>query len=153
MGTLVADERPWPVPACLRGGWDAFVNAARRSDLDVLTRAEMARLDEDSLEDYNEARLVWNANLPTVKTHQLAAAFAPLIDQVMASNADRDADRLRGSVVVDAAPRVGQDHDRDSLRPRLPPPHHAPQPAPHRLGASFRDDKLAKRSRRSKRLQ
>jgi len=41
-------------------------------------------------------------NLPTVKTHQLSAAFA-VIDQVMASNR-RDADRLRGSVVVDAAP-------------------------------------------------
>ena len=35
-----------------KGGWDAFVNAAPRSDLDVLTRAEMARLDEDSLEAY-----------------------------------------------------------------------------------------------------
>lgn len=89
-----------------KGGWDAFVNAARRSDLEVLTRAEMARLDADSLEDYNEARLVWNANLPTVKTHQLAAAFA-VIDQVMASNR-RDADRLRGSVVVDAAPGLGK---------------------------------------------
>ena len=88
------------------GGWDAFVNAAPRRDLDVLTRAEMERLDEESLEDYNEARMVWNANLPTVKTHQLAAAFA-VIDQVMASNR-RDSDRLRGSVVVDAAPGLGK---------------------------------------------
>ena len=87
-------------------GWDAFVNAAPRSDLEVLTRAEMARLDQDSLEDYNEARMVWNANLPTVKTHQLAAAFA-VFDQVMASNR-RDADRLRGSVVLDAAPGLGK---------------------------------------------
>lgn len=89
-----------------KGGWDAFVNAAPRRDLDVLTRADMARLDEESLEDYNEARMVWNANLPTVKTHQLAAAFA-VIDQVMASNR-RDSDRLRGSVVVDAAPGLGK---------------------------------------------
>ena len=96
---------PGRLQLAYKGGWDAFVNAARRSDLEVLTRAEMARLDADSLEDYNEARLVWNANLPTVKTHQLAAAFA-VIDQVMASNR-RDADRLRGSVVVDAAPAVG----------------------------------------------
>lgn len=89
-----------------KAGWDAFVNTARRSELEVLTREEMARLDEDSLEDYNEARLVWNANLPTVKTHQLTAAFA-VFDQVMASNR-RDADRLRGSVVVDAAPGLGK---------------------------------------------
>ena len=50
--------------------------------------------------------MVWNANLPTVKTHQLTSAFA-VIDQVMASNR-RDADRLRGSVVIDAAPGLGK---------------------------------------------
>jgi AAA domain len=87
-------------------GWDAFVNTAPRADLRVLTRAEVAALGPDELEDYTEARMVWNANLPTVKTHQLAAAFA-VIDQVMASNR-RDADRLRGSVVVDAAPGLGK---------------------------------------------
>lgn len=48
----------------------------------------------------------WNANLPTVKTHQLAPAF-DVIDQVMPSSR-RDADRLRGSVVVDAAPGLGK---------------------------------------------
>lgn len=37
---------------------------------------------------------------------QVAAAFA-VIDQVMASNR-RDADRLRGSVVIDAAPGLGK---------------------------------------------
>ena len=50
--------------------------------------------------------MVWNANLPTVKTQQLTAAF-DVIDQVMASNR-RDADRLRGSVVIDAAPGLGK---------------------------------------------
>lgn len=89
-----------------KAGWDAFVNTAPRADLDILTRQEMTRLEQDELEDYNEARMVWNANLPTVKTHQLAAAFA-VIDQVMASNR-RDSDRLRGSVVVDAAPGLGK---------------------------------------------
>jgi hypothetical protein len=100
------DNGPGRFQLASKGGWDAFVNAAPRADLEVLTRAEMARLAPDSLEDYNEARLVWNANLPTVKTHQLTAAFA-VIDQVMASNR-RDADRLRGSVVVDAAPGLGK---------------------------------------------
>ena len=87
-------------------GWDAFVNTAPRADLRVLSRTEMAALSTEELEDYTEARMVWNANLPTVKTHQLTAAFA-VIDQVMASNR-RDADRLRGSVVVDAAPGLGK---------------------------------------------
>ena len=81
-------------------GWDAFVNAAPRSDLEVLTRAEMARLDQDSLEDYNEARMVWNANLPTVKTHQLAAAFAILLSVVIRSTILQLAtpDHMRGRV-------------------------------------------------------
>ena len=89
-----------------KAGWDAFVNAAPRADLHLLSRGEMAALDPVELEDYTEARMVWNANLPTVKTHQLAAAFA-VIEQVMASNR-RDADRLRGSVVIDASPGLGK---------------------------------------------
>lgn len=87
-------------------GWDTFVNTAPRADLEILSRAAMNALDAEEMEDYMEARMVWNANLPTVKTHQLAAAFAT-IDQVMASNR-RDADRLRGSVVIDAAPGLGK---------------------------------------------
>jgi hypothetical protein len=87
-------------------GWDTFVNTAAREPLEQLSRAEMSRLGEEELEDYTEARMVWNANLPTVKTHQLSAAFA-IIDQVMASDR-RDADRLRGSVVIDAAPGLGK---------------------------------------------
>jgi len=82
------------------------VNSAAREPLQQLTRAEMGRLAGEELEDYTEARIVWNANLPTVKTHQLSAALA-VIDQVMASNR-RDADRLRGSVVIDAAPGLGK---------------------------------------------
>ena len=89
-----------------KAGWDGFVNAAPRADLELLTRAELADLSTEDREDYDEARMVWNANLPTVKTQQLAAAF-DVIDQVMASNR-RDADRLRGSVVIDAAPGLGK---------------------------------------------
>jgi hypothetical protein len=87
-------------------GWDAFVFAAPREDFEVLSRDEMAKLSSEELEDYNEARIVWNANLPTVKTAQLTAAYG-IIDQVMASGR-RDADRLRGSVVIDAEPGLGK---------------------------------------------
>ena len=89
-----------------KAGWDAFVNAAPRVELELLSREQVAALDPEEREDYTEARMVWNANPPTVKTHQLTEAFA-VIDQVMASNR-RDADRLRGSVVVDAAPGLGK---------------------------------------------
>ena len=89
-----------------KGGWDAFVNSAPRPEVTRLTRADLDRLTAREREDYNEARAVWNANLPTVKTAQLSQAYG-LIDQVMASNR-RDGDRLRGSVVIDAAPGLGK---------------------------------------------
>lgn len=87
-------------------GWNAFVSSGPRDDFEVLTRQQMDALPADHLEDYNEARMVWNANLPTVKTAQLKAAYR-VIDQVMASNR-RDSDRLRGSVVIDAEPGLGK---------------------------------------------
>ena len=87
-------------------GWNAFVSAGPRDDFEVLSRQHMGSLPADHLEDYNEARMVWNANLPTVKTAQLKAAYG-VIDQVMASNR-RDSDRLRGSVVIDAEPGLGK---------------------------------------------
>lgn len=87
-------------------GWDAFVNAAPRESFEVLTRAEMGCLSGDGLDDYNQARMTWNANLPTVKTMQLSQAYG-IIDQVMASG-HRDGDKLRGSVVIDAEPGLGK---------------------------------------------
>ena len=87
-------------------GWNAFVSSGPRADFAVLTRPEMNGLSPEDLEDYNEARMVWNANLPTVKTAQLSAAYG-VIDQVMASGR-RDGDRLRGSVVIDAEPGLGK---------------------------------------------
>lgn len=87
-------------------GWNAFVSSGPRDDFEVISRQQMDALPADQLEDYNEARMVWNANLPTVKTAQLKAAYG-VIDQVMASNR-RDSDRLRGSVVIDAEPGLGK---------------------------------------------
>ena len=87
-------------------GWDAFVHSAPRESFDVLTRTEMTRLSGEEREDYNEARMVWNANLPTIKTSQLTAAYS-VIDQVLASGR-RDGDKLRGSVVIDAEPGLGK---------------------------------------------
>lgn len=56
-------------------GWDAFVNTPAREPLQQLTRAEMSWLSDGELEDYTDARMVWNANPPTVKTHHPTAAF------------------------------------------------------------------------------
>lgn len=116
-------DEPQRYNMATKAGWDAFAQSAPRTPLEPLTPAEAARLPEDELEDYNEARMVWNANPPAVKTAQLAHAFS-VIDQVMASSR-RDGDRLRGSVVIDAAPALGKttiatryarDHHRKTLR-------------------------------------
>lgn len=87
-------------------GWNTFVNAAARPPFEVLSRGEMDALPKEAREDYDEARHVWNANLPTVRTHQLAHSFNPL-NQIMASSR-RDGDRLRGAAVIDAEPGLGK---------------------------------------------
>lgn len=66
----------------------------------------VAGLSPVEREDYDEARIIWNANPATIKTPQLSRAFA-VTDQVMASNY-RDAGSLRGSVVLDAEPALGK---------------------------------------------
>ena len=66
------DNGPGRFQLASKCGWDTFVNTAPRADLDVLTRAEMAGSSAEELEDYTEARLVWNANLRTC-----ARLFAP----------------------------------------------------------------------------
>ncbi|PCC38830.1 ATP/GTP-binding protein [Brachybacterium alimentarium] len=70
------------------------------------TPADPRTLGVEEVEDYEETRRIWNANPATIKTPQLAGAFA-LMDQVMASNY-RDAGQLRGSVVLDAEPALGK---------------------------------------------
>lgn len=83
-----------------KAGWDAFVNAAPREPLERLSRAELERLGDEERAAYDECRMVWNANLPTINTFQVLDAY-DVLDQVMASSR-RDGDRLRGAAVVDA---------------------------------------------------
>ena len=47
--------------------------ARLREPFEILSRTTVSRLSGEELEDYNEARMVWNANLPTIKTSPLAA--------------------------------------------------------------------------------
>ncbi len=58
------------------------------------------------LEDYNDVRCVWNADPNTFRTPQPASTFG-LLDEIMASNV-RDADRRRGTAVIDATPALGK---------------------------------------------
>ena len=89
-----------------KAGWFAFVEAQKRDPLDRLDVPALRALEAEALEDYNECRMVWNSNIPTVRTQQLEHAFS-LIDQVMASNR-RDGDRLKGGVAIDSPPGLGK---------------------------------------------
>ena len=66
----------------------------------------MRTLSDDEPKDYNDVRCVWNANPITIRTPQLASTFE-LLDEIMASNV-RDANRIRGTAVIDAAPALGK---------------------------------------------
>lgn len=89
-----------------KAGWFAYVDAQKRDSLDRLDMPALKALDGEALEDYNECRMVWNSNIPTVRTQQLEHAFS-LMDQVMASNR-RDGDRLKGGVAIDSPPGLGK---------------------------------------------
>ena len=89
-----------------KSGWFAYVQAPKRDLLDRLDLPALRALDGEALEDYNECRMVWNSNIPTVRTQQLEHAFS-LMDQVMASNR-RDGDRLKGGVAIDSPPGLGK---------------------------------------------
>lgn len=89
-----------------KAGWNAFAESGQRRPPPTLTYEKLRNLGHTELEDYNEARAIWNANPAVVKTAQLTAAFE-ILDQVMASNY-RDGDRLRGSAVIDAKPALGK---------------------------------------------
>ncbi|NKY59410.1 ATP-binding protein [Nocardia flavorosea] len=98
------DTRRFPLSR--KQGWDAFATGPPRPGFEALTRAQMSRLGQEELTDYKQARFVWHANPPVVKTQQLSAAFE-VIDQVMCENY-RDSDRVKGSVVIDAKPGLGK---------------------------------------------
>ena len=77
---------------------------ADRHRLALLSRSQMRTLSDDELKDYNDVRCVWNAN--PIRTPQLASTFE-LLDEIMASNV-RDANRIRGTAVIDATPALGK---------------------------------------------
>lgn len=64
---------PHPYRLGSKSGWFAFVDAVKRDPLDRLDLPALRAMDEEALEDYNECRMVWNSNIPTVRTQQLRA--------------------------------------------------------------------------------
>ncbi|UAK31925.1 MULTISPECIES: TniB family NTP-binding protein [Nocardia] len=87
-------------------GWRRFVDTKPRTRPDALTAEALARLGEDALLDYNDARCDWHANFGTIATPQLTAVRDEL-ELIVASNR-QDPDRVRGAAVLDGYPGLGK---------------------------------------------
>jgi hypothetical protein len=87
-------------------GWRRYVDAPARQRPDQLTSAQLAALDGEAREDYDDARHDWHANFGILKTPQLAT-ISDELDQIVASNR-QDPDRVRGAAVIDALPGLGK---------------------------------------------
>lgn len=97
--------RAWDLGRC--EGWRAYVLSERRERPDVLTVVEIKSLSESARADFNDRRLDFHANFGTIHTPQLLAAHE-LFDLVIDTGLRVDSDRVKPSVVLDAAAGVGK---------------------------------------------
>ncbi|MFF3873009.1 hypothetical protein [Streptomyces sp. NPDC001978] len=99
-----------PSPANLalsrKEDFKAFADGPRRTQPDVLTRAQLKALSPQEQADYNRSRREWHANLGPLRTPQLAELHEDLWD-IIDSNL-QDGDKAKGAVAVDAFPGLGK---------------------------------------------
>ncbi|MGW5868310.1 AAA family ATPase [Streptomyces sp. NPDC055239] len=86
--------------------FQTFVDAPRRRQPDLLTRAQLAALSGEGRSAYDRARREWHANLGPLRTPQLASLHEDLWD-IVDSNV-QDGDKAKGAVAVDAFPGLGK---------------------------------------------
>ncbi|MVO89275.1 AAA family ATPase [Streptomyces sp. p1417] len=91
---------------CRKEDFRAFADAPRRSQPELLTRAELKKLSPEARAEYNRRRREWHANLGPIKTPQLSALHEDLWD-IVDSNL-QDGDKAKGAVAVDAFPGLGK---------------------------------------------
>src|SRR5207245_366856 len=91
---------------CRKEGWAAFVDAEPRPQPEPLTRRQIRSLGEDALEDYNDRRAQWHANLGPLKTPQLRELHADLWEIVDSNR--QDAEKAKSAVAVESDPGLGK---------------------------------------------
>jgi len=114
-------------------GWDAFVTAGSREALPALSATELAELGEEERADYDECRMVWNANLPIIKIQQMLRATRHYRGHGLQPPRWGPVARVGGHR---RCARTREDHRRAALRPQLPPPRVPPPRPDHRGRAS-----------------
>jgi hypothetical protein len=71
-------------------GFRAFAEAPIRHQPENLTVAQLAALGDRARRDYNHRRSIWHANLPLIKTTQVAELLEQLSDIVDSNQQDGD---------------------------------------------------------------
>jgi len=92
----------------LKEGWfqRADDSASPRKPPQQLTLDQLGRLTKDERLQYDDARLVWHANLGPYFTPQMEAALET-IDEIVETNR-QDGDRLKTAAALDAAAGIGK---------------------------------------------
>lgn len=87
-------------------GWLTYVNAPDREQPETLTTAKLAALSPRARAEYEEARVVWHANIGPIRTPQLTEVHRQLWNIVGSSR--EDGDHPRAAAVIDAYPGLGK---------------------------------------------
>jgi hypothetical protein len=87
-------------------GFLAAVEAPPRIKPERLTTAQLQELSDDARGDYNRRRSVWHANLPTIKTTQLAELQEQLA--VIVGSNEQDGDKAKGAIAVEGPAGIGK---------------------------------------------
>ena len=87
-------------------GWRDYTEAPKRTAPELLSKAQIRRLNEAAADIYKQRRDDWHNNLGPLKTPQLAALHEDLWD-IMDSNA-QDGNHAKGAVALDGYPGLGK---------------------------------------------
>lgn len=72
----------------------------------MLTSQQIRALSAKALDEYNQERSVWHANLPTIKTAQVLELHEDVYD-IIKSN-QQDGERAKGAVAIEGPAGVGK---------------------------------------------
>lgn len=89
-------------------GFQAQAERPRREQPDVLTIRQLHKLSSASLDEYNERRGIWHANLPTIDTSQLLELREDLAELVYSNK--QDGDKAKGAIGIEGSAGIGKTH-------------------------------------------
>jgi len=95
-----------PTNLTTKEGWREWVKAPKRLQPTHLSMSKIRQLSDKERYTYNQKRSVWHANLGPYQTTPFKKVIGE-VDLIVSSN-QQDGDKVRSSVVLDAAPGLGK---------------------------------------------